>query len=406
MAMATGAAAVGGPTGQLPGMQGRSPFRDAAPGPPKLDAKIRYVKLDSCAIPNITRPRPGGLSDEEAGASDDLERYHAMLVAYREGNVAGSVRPMLEMGVQRLTRALSFVNRRGIDPHAPWEPRLYGLAAMLHTDAALLAADGSVEGDPYTQFQIAADLLALGATCAPDSIRPLVPRWYVTLSRYLRDRNAFAVSAVLLDLARARLKDDASVFTESGLLAESLATIHALSMPTDASWRSGDARTIVGLATSRRRAWLANAVTWFGQAAELDPDNGENLLHLGRVRALRLEDDRALRSLNASLDKASSTERAYLAAIFIAAVHDRQGRLDEAASFYRTALERFPGSHSARIGLADVLRRSGRLDESRALVRALASDAGGATDPLWWYLLEPPGAAEARLAALRTEVCR
>jgi tetratricopeptide (TPR) repeat protein len=203
------------------------------------------------------------------------------------------------------------------------------------------------------------------------------------------------------------LDDDPEILRESGLLAECAATIYASSQAeAGRSWTGGDGR-VLGQVLDRRRTWLDDAATWLGRAAALEPGNDEVLVHLGRVRALKFEDAEALSTLGAVLERTRSDDLGYLAAIFIGAVHDRQGRLEEAAGAYRAALDRVPRGHTGRVGLADVLRRSGRVDEARGLLRALVADqAEGIREPFWWYVLEPPGMADARLAALRTEVRR
>jgi len=125
------------------------------------------------------------------------------------------------------------------------------------------------------------------------------------------------------------------------------------------------------------------------------------------VRALRFEDAEALSTLRVVLERTSSDETAYLAGIFIGAVHDRQDRLGDAIAAYRAAVEKLPGGHAGRVGLADVLRRSDRMDEARQLLLALVTGRSEKVqEPLWWYILEPPGMADDRLAALRTEVRR
>jgi hypothetical protein len=308
---------------------------------------------------------------------------------------------------QRLDRALRNINDAANDANAPWDAKRYALAVMLHTDAALQLAGDTYGNDMHDQLQLAADLLQLGVRCAPDRLRPLASQWYVGLSRYPRDRNALRTAEALLELGRKRLADDPAILAESGLLAESVATIYALSNANAGqSWNAGTSR-LLGRVVDRRRAWLNDAATWLGRAAALEPGNDDVLLHLGRVQALRFEDAASLRTLGSVLTRTRSADTTYLAAIFIAAIHDRQGRRDEAAAAYRKALGHLPGGHAGRVGLAEALRQSGRLDEARGLLQALVTERPGATqEPLWWYLLEPPGEADARLEALRAEVRR
>ena len=164
--------------------------------------------------------------------------------------------------------------------------------------------------------------------------------------------------------------------------------------------RSGALSNVVEPGSATRRHGWAGPPPW-------SPATTTGLVHLGRVQALLFDDAEALTTLRTVLARTPSNDLAYLAAIFIGAVHDRQDRLDDAAAAYRAALERVPAGHAARVGLADVLRRSGRVDDARGVLQALATErSNGTHDPMWWYIVEPPGAADWRMAALRAEVRR
>ena len=324
------------PVTGIPGL----PDAGAAPARGKFRTAVKLVKLDSCDAAVLATPPRKPIDMEEAAeqgrARAEMERYHAMLAAYAEGDAAGSIEAVLRLSQQRLardwtglTRALYSINTRGIDPYAPWDARRYALAVMLHTDAALQAAGDTYGDEAFVQFQVAADLLQLGVRCAPDRFTSLAPQWYVGLSRYLRDRTVLGAAEALLELGRSRLQDDPAILGESGVLAESIATIYALSqMDTRTSWASSDDRLFLRRVTDRRQAWLNDAASWLGRAADLDPGNDEVLLHLGRVRALRFEDAEALSTLGTVLERTPSNDMAYLAAIFTGAVHDRRNRLE------------------------------------------------------------------------------
>ena len=377
----TGAAFTPGQSGQSQVQTPRPPVvfpgsRVAEPAPKsrKLEATVRLVKLNSCDPAVLARPPRQAMDMEEAAeqarARAGLERYHAILTAYAEGDASGGIEAVLDLSRQRLardwtglTRALYTINTRGIDPYAPWDARHYALAVMLHTDAALRAAGDTYGDEAFVQFQVAADLLQLGVTCAPDRFRSLAPQWYVTLSRLLRDRTVLAAAEALLDLGRARLENDPAILGESGQLAESIATIYAQSqVDTRASWADGDNRFFLKRVADRRQAWLNDAAKWLGRAADLEPGNDDTLLHLGRVRALRFDETEALTTLGEVLERTPSDDTAYLAAMFIGAVHDWRDRLDDAAAAYRAALQRVPRGHAGRVGLADVLRRSAHVE--------------------------------------------
>ncbi len=397
----------------------RYPGLDANPALKGFQSAVKLVNLTSCDPAVLARPPRKAVDMEEAAeqarARAASEHYHDLLAAYANGDAAGSIDGVITLSRQRLardwsglTRALFTINTRGIDPHAPWDARRYALAVMLHTDAALRAAGDTYGDETFVQFQAAADLLQLGVDCAPDRFRSLAPRWYVALSRLLRDRTVLGAAEAILELGRTRLQNEPAIFGESGQLAESIATIYALSqMDSGTSWTAGADRRVLGRVVDRRQAWLADAAKWLSRAAELEPGNDDTLLHLGRVRALRFDETEALTTLGGVLERTPSDDTAYLAGIFIGAVHDRRDRLDDAAAAYRAALERVPGGHAGRIGLADVLRRSGRLDEARQLLLALVTEGSErAQEPLWWYILEPPGIADARVEALRAEARR
>ena len=373
--------------------------------------------MDSCDPAVLANPARNPVGPADMSGAPAWERmrgevaaYHGMLDAYARGDGAGSIDALLGLTGERLAATLKLINRRGIDPYVPWDAGRYALAVMLHTDAALRLARGDIYGnDSYDQLQAAADLLQLGARCAPGRFQALAPRWYVTLSRYLRDRNALAPAEALLDLGRRRFTDEAGILFESGLLAESLGTIYALSpLARQKRWVPGDSGSgALRAVVARRRAWLDDAVAWLRRASTLAPHDDAVLLHLGRVQALRFDDEEALRTLAAVLGRTTSADAGYLAAVFMGGLHDRQGRAAAAASAYREALEKIPGGHAARVGLAEALRQSGRLDEAReALGDLLAGRPPVTSEPLWWYILEPPGAADARLEALRAEVRR
>jgi len=417
----------GGPAGQSQMGTGRTaigipqdhPAADRTPASRGLQSAVRLVQLDSCDPAVLARPprKPVDMKEaaEQARTRAEMEHYQELLTAYAEGDSAASIDAVIALSRQRLARdrtgltsALASINKRGLDPLVPWDARRYASAVMLHTDAGLRLAGDTYGRETYDQFQVAADLLQLGVTCAPDRFRALAPRWYVALSRVLRDRTAMRAAEALLEIGRTRLEGDPAILLESGLLAESIATIFALSqIDSRSSWVAGGDGGVVRRVADRRQAWLNDALAWLKRASELEPGNDDVLLHLGRVRALRFADAEALSTLRVVLERTSSDETAYLAGIFIGAVHDRQDRLGDAIAAYRAAVEKLPGGHAGRVGLADVLRRSDRMDEARQLLLALVTGRSEKVqEPLWWYILEPPGMADDRLAALRTEVRR
>ena len=107
-----------------------------------------------------------------------------------------------------------------------------------------------------------------------------------------------------------------------------------------------------------------------------------------------------LRQAAASQDPAI----AYLAFLFIAALHEREGALDASAEAYRAAIARFPMGQAAYIALSAVLQRSGHADESRdVLGRVVDAAVASRREPWWSYLAEHRSVNVERFDQLRQE---
>jgi hypothetical protein len=128
-------------------------------------------------------------------------------------------------------------------------------------------------------------------------------------------------------------------------------------------------------------------------------------LHLGRVETLRDKEKDGLAHLEQVFSATGDAGAAYLAALFSGAAHERLRRPDAAEASYRRAIERYPAGQAAYIALSEILQRTGRPVESRAVLHSLLeTKAGSVGEPLWWYLVDPPGVSDERLAGLRREV--
>jgi hypothetical protein len=91
--------------------------------------------------------------------------------------------------------------------------------------------------------------------------------------------------------------------------------------------------------------------------------------------------------------------------LFTAALHERQGRHDDALQAYGGAIARYPLNQAAYIGMSALLHRTGRVDQSVALLRRVVDAAPASRREPWWtYFQEPPAVALERLAGLRREV--
>lgn len=376
----------------------------------RFAAKVETVNPVACDPATTGRARQSAIDakgTQKAGRERlASEAYGHVLDLYAGAARTAGIEAVRALEERTLTSALTTLNRVPGDARAPWTEKRFALAIMLHTEAGLQTADAS---EMRRHLQIAADFLQVAAQCAPVTIAPLAPRWYVAVSRLLRERGTTeTVQAAdgLLGMARARLGEHADILYESGTLAEAFATTWLTSAADlRLAWTNDDQR-IMRLLRERRAGQLGDAAQWLSRAAALAPGRLDVHLHLGRVRALTFDDDQALSILDDVLRRTSDATVAYMAQVFIAAVHDRSDRYDEAIAAYRDALVRWPRGHAARMGLANALRRAGQTSESRSDLMDFVSPAAARDrrEPLWWYQFEPPGDAEARVEALAAEV--
>ena len=196
-----------------------------------------------------------------------------------------------------------------------------------------------------------------------------------------------------------------SVLYESATVAETLARGYLITAPDSSeagihSIESDTARSVL-----QRAGLLNDAAGWLREALERDDTMLMARLHLGRVETLRGNEKDGLVHLERVLSATTDPATAYLAALFSGAAHERLRRPDAAEASYRQAIARFPAGQAAYVALSEVLQRSGKTAESRAVLQSLLdAKAGSVREPWWWYLAEPPGVADERLAELRREV--
>lgn len=321
-----------------------------------------------------------------------LGTYKALVMAYRAGDDSSADRlhaldaRVLPDIIATLRAEEPFFLRENIRA-----------ACMLHADAALAAVSGRSGGDWWFHMDLASQLLQW----AGPEAQPFTRRWYLTISRHLREIG-WQLAERLLEAGRRRLPGDPVVFYESAHLQEAVAAdsaIQALDFPGRAF------PTVASAAGRRRMARLNAAAGWLRDALKADPSHAMARLHLGRVQMLRGDEDEALRLLTAFPAGSDDPASMYLAALFAGATCERRGRLDDAAASYRLAIQHWPSGYAGRLALSHVLRVAGKGDGARdQLERLFDQTADPRGEPWWWYLVEPPGIARERLEALRRMV--
>ena len=186
--------------------------------------------------------------------------------------------------------------------------------------------------------------------------------------------------------AREAAPHDAVVHLVAGSAAANVAEEHALRHRRSDAARAGE-----------------EAEKAFRDALAIDTGLQEARLRLGK---LHLDEGRLVEAepLLAEVGASGGDDRQrYLAGLFLARLAERRGRPEEAVRLYGRALEAWPDSQAARLGLALALERSSgpaippvvvaaTLGASRRLDRA--------SDPWWLYPFAPPGMAKSALDRL------
>jgi tetratricopeptide (TPR) repeat protein len=127
----------------------------------------------------------------------------------------------------------------------------------------------------------------------------------------------------------------------------------------------------------------------YEEALAADMDQAAVRVRLGRVLWRLGEREEAAAALAGAIDDARDAPRIrYLAHLFLGRVQEDGGRLDEAESSYRRALELDPQAQAAGIALAHVLRLAGDEQAAREVAVRTVSYAGrrGGLDFFWEYL--------------------
>ena len=152
--------------------------------------------------------------------------------------------------------------------------------------------------------------------------------------------------------------------------------------------------------------WRDQATVALLDALALDEGLLEARLHIGKLHLERGRLTQAERRLQEVEASSGDDRQRYLARLFLGRWAARQGRLDEAAGFYRRALEAWPDSQAARLALGRAVERSSGPAAALPLVAAsLAASQrlDRSADPWWLYRFGPPGLANAALERVWTE---
>ena len=337
------------------------------------------------------------LGQGEPEAVRDLRVYRSLLVKYRDGDDA-AVDEILKWDDYRLDAAVGLIDSR-MDPTKPWIAELFKAAATMHTAAALRCLDRRMSFTALWHLEIALGHIRRGR----QDLAPFGSRWFLAMSRRLQADGRHPETERFHEAARAGLPTDPIVFYESGVLQELFATRWDPVSARPPDGRIGVWHDPMPAMLKRRRERLERGERWLRRSLELVPTNNMAKLHLGRVLMMRGESREAAEQFHA-VAATNEGAMAYLAGIFLAGLHARDGRLAAAESAYRRAIKAFDRGQAAYVGLSDVLQRLKRPEEARTLLGQLLTDAPATRREPWlWYFREPDGVVRERVEALLKE---
>lgn len=276
------------------------------------------------------------------------------------------------------------------DGESMWAADDLRAAAMLHSDACIQLLRSGQSEAAFVHLNAAIRLINQAALLDAPS-RRYASAWYSSMGPMLVTLGATVWAA---DIAERR-RTVVAMTPAEGLFQRGLDLEITACELDDAVVADG-----FGMRASRS---LHSAATLFADALRLDPALHGAALHLGRARMLQGSLDQARQNLEVATKSALASER-YLALLFLGAIAERAGALDEAETRYRAALDEFRWGQSGPLALARLLSRTNRERESRDVVVALLGRGAPAVDPLWTFLAHPSQEPAAIIDVLRAEI--
>jgi tetratricopeptide (TPR) repeat protein len=350
----------------------------------------------------------------------DLVNYLAVAAAYGSGSRAAALREIRQWRPREIGAAVNGLRQRAKklrpSPSAPDDIAFATVeaAVLMHLEAGLLALQtlslaetevhlgasttlfewsrrAAAEARNWAEVRRYAFKKSFGRAKPEPEIRERIDRraYYVALAAAIL-ANGFPPTALpFAEKARRAAPLDPEVQLVFGCVAESLAQEELL------RHRESEAARLRDEADRALR-----------DAVALDPDADEARLHLGRLLLVRGRLVEAEPVLEQVERRSGDDRQRYLARLFLGRVVEQRGRQDEAAGFYRRALEAWPDSQAARLGLSHALEIAAGPGAARPLIAASLAESqrpDRAPDPWWLYPFGPPGVAKAALDRLWKE---
>jgi tetratricopeptide (TPR) repeat protein len=203
--------------------------------------------------------------------------------------------------------------------------------------------------------------------------------------QYLRDLNGLAETVEFFEAAKIR---DVDLRLARGALEELRATPEAVALAARTRGFDAMARDYVMAQIERRQVEMAARV--YETLLVDHPAELEAHLRLARLELRLGRAEQAEAHLVRVAGLKPDPRQAYLAALFLADVYERQGRVADAIAAYGVAAQNWPGAQTPGIGVARLRALSGAHQEARAALAGVhlerAADATERSDPWMGYI--------------------
>jgi tetratricopeptide (TPR) repeat protein len=219
--------------------------------------------------------------------------------------------------------------------------------------------------------------------------------------QFLRDANGLEAALDIFEAAKIR---DVEVRLARGALEEWRALPEAIVRSERVDARSDTfARDRIMAQEERRRLDIAAKV--YEQLLAEQPAVLEAHLRLARIELRLGRTEQAETHLASVAALQRDSRQAYLAALFLADVYERQGRSADAIAAYGVARQVWPGAQTPGVGLARLRALAGAHQEARAELAGLylerAADAPERSDPWMGYISAQAWRLPSGIAALQ-----
>ena len=346
---------------------------------------MSYLSLVTALVLGV-----GAIPQSPAPHTPSLQ-YRELVDTYRESGPLEADR-LASQPREQVSKAVE----SALEESTGWTWEELRAAAMLHSDAAIrLARERDSAGADFHLLQAQQLLDRVAAINKPQE--DFVWRWHIVMPPLMDQLRATGVARRLrVYTAKRWLPNAPRAAYVRGIQFEARGNAGGRVL------RPGESRAFRG-PEELRSHWFVLAAEAYTNALKEDPKLGCAALHLGRIRMIEGDLDRAAGLLRLALTDVDPAV-AYLAHLFLGSIEERNDRFESAERLYRQAIVVFPYGQSGPLALAQLLSRTDRDAEARTVIQTRPPKAPRAIEPGWAFAAGLELESGTRFALLRAEV--